>query len=202
MKKINLILIFMVLFSIACTNMSVTNTNFQPKINVDPEAQEKKSKLGDLDKNIYKMKDKYVNYYFSNRDSFIKDAGYIFYINPYAVEESGLVNRLSLRVFVKTVSEKENVFDKLTFYDEKGNKVTINFNDIRRVYSEDNTFIEESAHGLINSKDIKVFEKFIDSQDLYVILEKKDKILMKLPYPVRNSILDVIRKYKILEESY
>ena len=85
--------------------------------------------------------------------------------------------------------------------DEKGNKVLIEFPDIKRNYMEDSYFIEESAHGVVDSKDLKIFEKFIDSKELYVIFEKNDKYPIKLPYPVRNAILDVIRKYKLMQES-
>lgn len=182
--------------------MSVTNTNFIPKINTNPKAQEKQMKIEELEKSISVKKDRYSNYYYSNRDSFVKDLGNTYYITPYVVEEFGLVNRLSLRIFVKVVSEKENVFDKVSFYSEKGNKVSIDFNNITRKYNEETGFIEESAHGIINPKDIKSFEKFIENQELFVIFEKKEKHLIKLPYPVRNAVLDVIRKYKILEESY
>ena len=202
MKKIIYLALTTILIFASCRNMSVTNTNFSPKMNVDPKAEEKKQKVEELEKNIAIKKDKYANYYYSNRDSFIKERGYTFYITPYVVEEFGLVNRLSLRIFVKVVSEEENVFDKVTFYDEKGNKISINFSNINRKYSDDTGFIEESSHGVIDVKDIKVFEKIIDSKDLYVLLEKKEKYVIKLPYPVRNSILDVIRKYKLLEETY
>ena len=200
MKKINLVLFVLAIFTVSCINSNVTNTNFQPKINIDPKGQEKLEKLSELDKNIDMTKDKYSNYYYSNRDSFVKDMGYTFYINPYIVEEFGLINRLSLRIFIKVVSERENVFDKATFYDDKGNKVTVKFEEITKKYLENSTFIEESSHGLISPKDLKVFEKFIDNQNVFVIFEKDEKHIIKLPYPVKNSILDVIRKYKVLEE--
>ena len=87
------------------------------------------------------------------------------------------------------------------FDDEKGNKVLIEFPNIKRDYVEDSYFIEESAHGVIDNKDLKIFEKFIDSKELYVIFEKSNKYPIKLPYPVRNAILDVIRKYKLMQES-
>ena len=202
MKKTIFLLLISTLFFTSCRNMSVTNTNFKAKMNTDPKAEEKKEKVNELEKNISVTKEKYANYYYSNRDSFIKERGYTFYITPYVVEEFGLVNRLSLRVFVKVVSEEENIFEKVTFYDEKGNKISINFTNINKKYIDESGFIEESAHGLIENKDIKVFEKIIDSQDLFVILEKKEKYVIKLPYPVRNSILDVVRKYKVLEETY
>lgn len=202
MKKKYILLLCLFAFLGACRSMSVTNTNFRPKINADSKAQEKQSKIEELDKNISVVKDKYSNFYYSNKDSFIKDMGNTYYITPYIVEEFGLVNRLSLRIFIKVVSEKEDTFDRVTFYSEKGNKIMMNFDKINRNYNEETGFIEESAHGIVNLKDIKTFEKFIENQDLFVIFEKKEKHLMKLPYPVRNAVLDVIRKYKVLEENY
>lgn len=201
-KKNYIFLLCLLTFLGACRSMSVTNTNFRPKINTNPKAQEKEEKIQELDKSISVVKDKYSNFYYSNRDSFVKDMGNTYYITPYIVEEFGLVNRLSLRIFIKVISEKENTFDKVTFYSEKGNKILIDFNKITRNYNEETGFIEESAHGIINLKDIRNFEKFIDNQDLFVIFEKKEKHLIKLPYPVRNAVLDVIRKYKVLEENY
>ena len=120
----------------------------------------------------------------------MKDKAYTFYISPYIVKESGLVNRTSLSIFAKVVSDQEDIFDKVTLYDEKGNKVLIEFPNIKRDYVEDSYFIEESAHGVIDNKDLKIFEKFIDSKELYVIFEKSNKYPIKLPYPVRNAILD------------
>lgn len=202
MKKIIYLFILSMFILTACKNASVSNTNFRTNLTIDSKSEEKKTKVEELEKTISVKKDNYINYYYSNKDSFVKDRGYTFYITPYIVEETGMVNRISLRIFIKSVSEKENIFDKVTFYDEKGNRVSINFSKINKNYTSDTGFIEESAHGLINDKDIKIFEKFIDSQDLFVILEKNEKYIIKLPYPVRNAVLDIIRKYKLLEESY
>lgn len=202
MKKIIYLFILSMFILTACKNSSVSNTNFKTNLTIDSKGEEKKSKVEELEKSISVKKDSYINYYYSNKDSFVKDRGYTFYITPYIVEETGMVNRISLRIFIKAVSEKENIFDKITFYDEKGNRVSINFSKITKNYTNDTGFIEESGHGLINDKDLKVFEKFIDSQELFVILEKNEKYVLKLPYPVRNAVLDIIRKYKLLEESY
>ena len=202
MKKLSLLIICLsFIFLVSCRNMGVTNTNFKSKYKMNSSKKEKKGKAAELEKNIKVVKEKSSTFYFSNKDSFVKDKAYTFYISPYIVKESGLVNRTSLSIFAKVVSDQEDIFDKVTLYDEKGNKVLIEFPNIKRDYVEDSYFIEESAHGVIDNKDLKIFEKFIDSKELYVIFEKSNKYPIKLPYPVRNAILDVIRKYKLMQES-
>ena len=202
MKKLLLLVTCLsIIFLVSCRNMSVTNTNFKAKYKTNSNEEEKNAKAAELEKNIKVVKEKSNTFYFSNKDTFVKDRAYTFYISPYIVKESGLVNRTSLSIFAKVVSDQEDIFDKVTLYDEKGNKVLIEFPDIKRNYMEDSYFIEESAHGVVDSKDLKIFEKFIDSKELYVIFEKNDKYPIKLPYPVRNAILDVIRKYKLMQES-
>lgn len=202
MKKINIALICLtLLFTISCRNMGVTNTNFKSRYKLNSDEEIKKTKATQLEKSIKEIKDKTNTYYFSDKDSFVKVKAYTYYVCPYIVKESGFVNRLSLSIFAKVVSDKENTFDKLTFYDERGNKVLLEFSNIKRSYNDDTYFIEETAHSAVEIKDLKIFEKFIDSKELYVIFEKDEKQVIKLPYPVRNAILDVIRKYKLMQES-
>lgn len=202
MKKIALVILIFSTILIGCRNSKVKNTNFSPKLNSNSNYQTKKEKVIDLETSIGSTSDKYTTFYWSKKDSFVNLNGYSFYINPYIVQETGVTNRISLRVFAKVVSNKENIFDSLTFFDEKGNKIVINFANITREYQNNGLFITESAHSLLTSKDIKTFEKFIDSKELYVIFEKNERYQIKLPYPVRDSILDVIRKYKLLQEIY
>lgn len=200
-KLLKIVMCLFLVFLFSCRNMSITNTNFKSKYKMSSDQEEKDLKISELEKSIKVVKDKANTFYFSNKDSFVKEKAYTFYISPYIIKESGLVNRTSLSIFAKVVSDQEDMFDKVTLYDEKGNKVLIEFPNIKKNYMEDSYFIEESAHGVIDNKDLKIFEKFIDSKELYVIFEKNNKYSIKLPYPVRNAVLDVIRKYKLMQES-
>jgi hypothetical protein len=200
MRKLSSILLCLsILFFISCSNSKVRTTNFSSQYNVDPNSSDKEVKLSDLKESISKVRIKNINYYYSNKDSFFKDNGYIYYLNPYVVEETGIGTGLNINFFAKVITDKENFFNKITFYDEKGNKLVLEFKDIKRNYLEDSFFIEESSHLTLSNKDIKTLEKFLDSKDLFVIFDGKEKYQYKLTHPVKHAMLDVIRQYKTMQ---
>ena len=200
MRKLSSILLCLsILFFISCSNSKVRTTNFSSQYNVDPNSSDKEVKLSDLKESISKVRIKNINYYYSNKDSFFKDNGYIYYLNPYVVEETGIGTGLNINFFAKVITDKENFFNKITFYDEKGNKLVLEFKDIKRNYLEDSFFIEESSHLTLSNKDIKTLEKFLDSKDLFVIFDGKEKYQYKLAHPVKHAMLDVIRQYKTIQ---
>lgn len=200
MRKLSSILLCLsILFFISCSNSKVRTTNFSSQYNVDPNSSDKEVKLSDLKESISKVRIKNINYSYSNKDSFFKDNGYIYYLNPYVVEETGIGTGLNINFFAKVITDKENFFNKITFYDEKGNKLVLEFKDIKRNYLEDSFFIEESSHLTLSNKDIKTLEKFLDSKDLFVIFDGKEKYQYKLTHPVKHAMLDVIRQYKTMQ---
>ncbi|MBN2839091.1 MAG: hypothetical protein JXM74_10095, partial [Fusobacteriaceae bacterium] len=111
MRKLSSILLCLsILFFISCSNSKVRTTNFSSQYNVDPNSSDKEVKLSDLKESISKVRIKNINYYYSNKDSFFKDNGYIYYLNPYVVEETGIGTGLNINFFAKVITDKENFF--------------------------------------------------------------------------------------------
>lgn len=194
MKKIILFMLISIIF-INCSN--VRNTNFQTKMTIDGKAEQKKEGLKRIDDSISVYDDGNIKFYYSNKDSFSISDGYTFYLAPYIVVEKGLLGRVSLRVFVKTVANKEEMFDKVIIYD-KNNKLILNFDNIKKEFGKDNFLIYESGDVLLNEYQIKTIEKFIDSKQIFVIFEKNKKYAFSLNSTAKESFLNILRKYKLL----
>lgn len=186
-----------VLIISACKNTNIAN--FQASIVIDSNKELKEEKTALLDRSISTVNRGHHTFYYSNKDTFTNFDSYIFYFSPYIVEEKGINRRISLRIFAKTVSNQENIFDKVTIYDDKSNKLIIEFLDLKKEYHDDSFFISESGDKLLNLEEISVLEKMIDSEDIYLSFEKNSKKYnFLLNDTVRESFLNVIRKYKLL----
>lgn len=197
MKKINLLFLIAILF-VSCRNASITN--FEPNITVDRNKEAKAEKVALLEKNIKEVKKDYVTFYYSTKDTFTNFKGYTFYLSPYVVEEKGITRRLSVRLYAKSVSNRDNIFNRITIYDNRGNKVVLDFNDMKKEYKEDGFLIEESGDIIISNEVMAVMEQFIDSKEIYVTFEKNSKFTFMLNPTVRESFLNVLRKYKLLQQ--
>ncbi len=199
MKRLNLLLLFMFsMFFISCRNATVTN--FRPNITVDQNQEEKEEKIALLEKNIKSVKKGYTTFYYSTKDTFTNFQGYTFYLSPYIVEEGGISRRVSVRLYAKSVSNKDNVFDRVTIYDNRENKVVIDFKNMQREYLDDDFLIMESGDAFITKEQMLVMEQFIDSKEIYVTFEKDRKYTYVLNPTVRESFLNIFRKYKLILE--
>jgi len=186
-----------VLIISACKNTNIAN--FQASIVIDSNKEIKEEKTALLDRSINIINKGHHTFYYSNKDTFTNFDSYIFYFSPYIVEEKGINRRISLRIFAKTVSNQENIFDKVTIYDDKSNKLIIEFLDLKKEYHDDSFFISESGDKLLDLDEISVLEKMIDSENIYLSFEKNSKKYnFLLNDTVRESLLNVIRKYKLL----
>lgn len=198
MKNIKLVLLFItvIIFS-SCRDTEITN--FQPTIVVDPYKESRQERIELLERSIDTVNKGSHIFYYSLKDTFTNFNGYIFYLSPYVVEERGISRRVSIRLFAKSVSNRENIFDRVTIYDDRENKVVIDFYDMKREYKEDGFIIVESGDSLISSDEIDILEKFIDSKNIYASFEKNSvKHTFVLNETVRESFLNIIRKYKLL----
>lgn len=198
MKKIKIFILVIIVFIIsACKNTNIAN--FQPTIVVDSNREIKEEKIALLNRSIDSVNRGHYTFYYSNRDTFTNFDAYIFYFSPYIVEERGLNRRISLRIFAKTISDRENIFDKVTIYDDKSNKLILDFLDLKRKYHDDGFFVSESGDRLLNLEEIMVLERMIDSENIYLSFEKNNRRHnFLLSETVRESFLNVIRKYKLL----
>lgn len=186
-----------VLIISACKNTNIAN--FQASIVIDSNKEIKEEKIALLERSINVVNRGHHTFYYSNKDTFTNFNSYIFYFSPYIVEEKGINRRISMRIFAKTVSNQENIFDKVTIYDDKSNKLIIEFLDLKREYHDDSFFISESGDKLITLEEISILEKMIDSDNIYLIFEKNSKKYnFLLNDTVRESFLNIIRKYKLL----
>ncbi len=199
MRRLNLLLllVFSMLF-ISCRNATVTN--FRPNITVDQNQEEKAKKIALLEKNIKSVKKGHTTFYYSTKDTFTNFQGYTFYLSPYIVEEGGISRRVSVRLFAKSVSNRDNVFNRITIYDNRENKVVIDFEKMEREYADDGFLIIESGDTLISKEQMLIMEQFIDSKEIYVTFEKDRKYTYVLNPTVRESFLNILRKYKLILE--
>lgn len=199
MKRFRLVLLFtaIIIFS-SCRDTEITN--FQPTIVVDPYKESRQERIELLEKSIESVNKGNHTFYYSLKDTFTNFNGYIFYLSPYVVEERGISRRLSIRLFAESVSNKENIFDRVTIYDDRENKIVIDFYDMKREYKEDGFIIVESGDSLISADQLEIMEKFIDSKNIYASYEKNTiKHTFVLNETVRESFLNIIRKYKLLK---
>ncbi|MDN5304169.1 MAG: hypothetical protein PWP46_1051 [Fusobacteriaceae bacterium] len=196
MKKI--IYIILLLNIIACSKSIQTNVQLLPKININTVGQDRDRKIENLNQSIDVYEEKGVRFYYSNGETFQNFDGYTFYVAPYIVEELSFLNRITLRLFVQSITNQKNMFKTITFFDENNNKVSFIFNEIVRKRENDDFLIKESGDIVISLNDFKVMEQFIDSENIYISFHGEKKYTFRMNNELEKSFKNILRKYKLM----
>lgn len=197
MKKI--LLCFIIAFAFAsCRANLQSNLSLTPKIQLNPRANETAEKIKALNESISTHKINRTIFYYSNGETFQNFDGFTFYLTPYLVEDSSIVQKVSMRLFAKSVTNRKNMFRTVTVFDEQENEVTFHFKKIIRTVENDDFLITETSDLLVDYSQIQILDKMIDSKNIYVTFSNEKSYTFKMNVNLRESFLNIVRKYKLM----